>query len=96
MPYKGIVLGRDGVETMYLQFDDRDCFLRWQQTMTNLNQEADRIIASNPEGQNLTSADVNALRDWIRQVDELVAAQTPVLPDILRTRISFTEAISHH
>ena len=96
MPYKGVVLGRDEDDTMYLQFDDRDCFLWWQQTMTDLTQEADRIIASHLEGQNLTPADVNAVRDWIGQVDELVAAQTPVLPDILRTRISFTEAISHH
>ena len=77
MPYKGVVLGRDEDDTMYLQFDDRDCFLRWQQTMTNLDQEADRIIASNPEAQNLTAAEVNSMRDWIRQVDELLAAQTP-------------------
>ena len=93
MTYKGIYL--DGAEPMFLQFEDSVGFQLWEQSMTAIKQEAARIIAFNPEAENLTIEEVYAIRNWIRCVDELVEARTPVLPSILRARISFAEAIRH-
>jgi hypothetical protein len=62
--------------------------------MSAIKQEAARIIAANPDAENLTVADVNAIRNWLRSVDAMVEVGTPVSPSILRARISFALAIS--
>lgn len=92
MTYKTLYI--DGEETMMLEFESIASYNRWAQTMSAIKQEADNIIAANPDKNNLSIADVKAIRNWLKQVDALVEARTPVSPSILKATISFREAIS--
>ena len=78
---------------MMVEFDDSSGFHNWQQSMEAIKQEASRIVAANEDTENIRMEDVHAVRNWIRRVDEMVEARTPVLPSILRERNTFAEAI---
>ncbi len=62
--------------------------------MVAIKQEAARIVEDNPNPKNLSVANVSAIRIWLRHVDAVVVAGTPVLPSILTTRNEFDQAIS--
>jgi hypothetical protein len=93
MTFKGIYI--DGDQEIILEFEDSSGFQIWQQSMTAIKQEAAIIVAANEDAESLRMEDVNALRNWIRRVDEMVEARTPVLPSILTARNEFAEAIKN-
>jgi hypothetical protein len=84
----------DGEETMVVEFEDRAGYFNWQTSMSAIKQEVDRIVDANSDAANQSIAQVDALRNWLRCVDAMVEAGTPVAPSILRVRIEFAEAIS--
>jgi hypothetical protein len=92
MTFKGVC--KDGDDELVVEFEDRNKFLIWQQSMTAIKEEAGRIVAENENAENLTKEDVNAVRNWIRRVTEMVEANTPVLPSVLRAKDTFAEAIN--
>jgi hypothetical protein len=85
----------DGDQTMFLQFEDREWFLMWDECMNAIKAEAARIIASIHEAENLSAPIVAAIRIWIQTVDAVVEVGQEVLSSILTTRNSFAEAISN-
>jgi hypothetical protein len=91
MTFKGVCL--DGNEKVVVEFEDSRGFQIWQQSMTSIKQEAARIVAANDDAENLREEDVKAVRNWMRRVDEMVEARTPVLPSVLRAINTFAEAI---
>jgi hypothetical protein len=94
MTYK--VVWCDGAENIgFLEFEDRSGYLIYEQSMRLIKDEAARIVAAaNDDVDNLREEDVNAMRNWIRRVDEMVEVRTPVLPSVLRVRNEFAEAIN--
>ena len=91
MTYKGVCI--DGDNEVVVEFEDVRRFHIWQQSMAALKQEATCIVAANDDFENLTMENIQAVRNWIRRVDEMVEAGTSVLPSILRARNTFAEDI---
>jgi hypothetical protein len=92
MPFKGVCL--DGYEQMAVEFEDKSSFVDWQLSMMAIKAEAHCIVLACDHRQaNLTMEDVRAIRNWIRRVNEMVQASTPVLPTILTARDTFADTI---
>jgi hypothetical protein len=87
------VLYMDGVQAISFHFLDQRAFLLWNECMAAIKQEAARIIEGTPKPEDLSVANVAAIRIWLSHVDGVVGAGTPVLPSILRTRNAFDQVI---
>ena len=85
MPYNVIHL--DGKEQMLLQFENGEGYLRWQRLIGAIKQEAARIIAAYPDTDDMSIEGVDTIRCWLRSVDAMVEAHTPVPPSIMRARV---------
>jgi hypothetical protein len=84
----------DGEQTMVIKFGDQAGYLRWEGTIREIKAEAARIITECPDSDNLTTANVQAIRIWINRVDAMVEAGRPVVPSILSARINFVRVIA--
>eukprot|EP00978_Attheya_sp_CCMP212_P045074 scaffold332752_cov28-Attheya_sp.AAC.1 len=84
----------DGEQTMVIKFGDQVGYLRWEGTICEIKAEAARIITECPDSDNLTTANVQAIRIWIKRVDAMVEAGRPVVPSILSARNNFIRVIA--
>eukprot|EP00978_Attheya_sp_CCMP212_P006986 scaffold16320_cov47-Attheya_sp.AAC.1 len=84
----------DGEQTMVIKFGDQASYLRWEGTIREIKTEAARIITECPDSDNLTTANVQAIRIWIKHVDAMVEAGRPVVPSILSARNNFVRVIT--
>jgi hypothetical protein len=81
----------DGRSPMYIAFADAPAFWRWEHTISNIKQEAARIVFENPEPDNQSEENIQAICAWVKCVDALVESGVPVLPSILAARLTFIE-----
>eukprot|EP00978_Attheya_sp_CCMP212_P002639 scaffold5374_cov37-Attheya_sp.AAC.1 len=84
----------DGEQTMVIKFGDQAGYLKWEGTIREIKAEAARIITECPDSDNLTTANVQAIRIWIKRVDAMVEAGRPVIPSILSSRNNFVRVIA--
>lgn len=92
MTYTGLYI--DGEQTMVIKFGDEQGFHRWNAIIDEIKEEAARIIAECPDSDNLTMANVQAIRTWLERVDAMVGAGTPVIPSILSARNNFVRVVT--
>ena len=90
------VVYMDGDRTIRLSFIDQRAFLRWEECMAAIKLEAARIVEDNPNPEDLSVANVPAIRIWLMHVDAMREAGMSVLPSILTARNSFAQAICEH
>jgi hypothetical protein len=64
--------------------------------MAAIKLEAARIVEDNPNPEDLSVANVPAIRIWLMHVDAMMEAGMSVLPSILTARNSFAQAIGEH
>ena len=87
------VIHLDGEEQMLLQFENKEVYLEWQRLIGAIKQEAARIISAYLESNDIGIEGEDAIRCWLRSVDAMVEAHTPVPPSIMRARVDLAGAV---
>ena len=83
----------DGATPMRIAFSDRAAFVRWELHMSEIKQEASRIVTENPKPHHKSDDNARAIQKWLKKVDAFIETGTPVLPSILSARQTFIEVV---